>query len=456
LHRLVLIFALLSALASAGCHRSLSPEEKATRAELRQALREGSYAQAEKLARRVLQTSSHENGAWERLVHAQLGLRDFAGAKQTFAQWRRAVRKPSPKLDEFSGDVAAEEGDPVLALQLWKKALSANPRQVHLLRKIASLQQAQHRWADEDAALTAALAIEENATDRMARALCRRRLHRWSEALEDYRRACQLAPEDPDVHRGAKLFERLSKFLAHIRDLDARLAVTPADDQLLADRALLSLRSEDAELALEDTVAAANSAPWAMRPRIFQAIALLQLGRGEEASRLGITPGLRLEGLSSEFLETLSRLDSEISVERSNAELYVARAWQLNDVGQPTLALEDAETALRFDQKSAGAYAERGYASAKLGRGDEAFDRVKRATELDPNFSTGWQYRGELEMTRSDFVAAIESFSRALAINQTTVALQKREQCYRQIGLFTKAEEDHRTLETLNSRAPAL
>ncbi len=287
----------------------------------------------------------------------------------------------------------------------------------------------------------------------MARALCFRRLRHWPEALDDFRRAQELVPDDPDVRRGVKLFERLSKFLGEIRELDARIAVTPTDDQLLADRALLFLRGEDSDLALEDAEAAARIAPWAMRPRIFQAIALLQLGRGSETEKLHIDPGLRLDALSSEFLQSVGRLDSDILVERSNAELYVARAWQLNDAGQPTLALEDTATALRFDPNSAGAHAESAYALAKLGRGDEAFERIKRATELDQNFSTAWHYRGELEMVRGDFVAAVESLTRALAINQTPAALEKREACYRHIGLLAKAEEDQRALETLNANA---
>ena len=49
-----------------------------------------------------------------------------------------------------------------------------------------------------------------------------------------------VAPDDPEVHRGVKLFERLGKFLAEIRELDARIALAPDDDQTIADRAMLA------------------------------------------------------------------------------------------------------------------------------------------------------------------------------------------------------------------------
>ncbi len=52
-------------------------------------------------------------------------------------------------------------------------------------------------------------------------------------------------------------------------------------------------------------------------------------------------------------------------------------------------------------------------------------------------------------MSRGDFAAAVESFTRALAINQTPAALQKREECYMKLGQLEKAEADRRALEGL-------
>jgi tetratricopeptide (TPR) repeat protein len=158
---------------------------------------------------------------------------------------------------------------------------------------------------------------------------------------------------------------------------------------------------------------------------------------------------IRLEALTPEFLETIGRLDSEISAERNNAELYVSRAWQLNEIGQPALALQDAETAATLDPKAAGASAEASYALTKLGRGQEALEQIKRATELDQNFSTAWQYRGELEMARGETLSAIDSFTHSIESNQTAIALEKREQCYRRLGLLVKAEQDRKARDEL-------
>ncbi len=443
-------FALALLVGLGACKPPMSPEEKSLRAEVHQALEAHAYDHAVELAQRLVAKAPRDNGAWDRLVRAQLGAADLAAAKSSLEKWRAAVpRKLSPKWEELRGDVALQENEPALALESWNRAIVRRTNNVRVLRKIARLHGAERRWIQENETLTRLLAIEDNATDRVERALVRRRLHLWPEAMEDSRRAQELQPEAPEVRAATELFERLDKFVSAIRDLDTRLAITPGDDQLLADRALLFLRSGDAEMALVDSLAAEKLAPWAVRPRLFRALALLGLDRGEECEPLRVIPQLRLDALTPEFLETISRLDAEMSLERTNAELYVTRAWRLNEIGQPALAALDAENALRFDPKSAGAEAEIAYALSKLGQAENAFEHIKRATELDENFSTAWHYRGELEMRREDFAAAAESFTRALAINQTPATLEKLEECHMRLGQHEKAEVDRRALESL-------
>lgn len=444
----------LALILAPGCARKSAREVKQLRAELNQALQERSYEKAAQLARRAVTLKRRDNGNWDRLVQAQFGLRDFAGVKQTLEEWRRTAKKASLNLEEYTGDLALEQQEPALAVQAWMKILSVDPKNTRVLEKLARLAKRQRHWVKESMAWTARIDVRDNAIARINRALCWRHLHRWHDAFEDLGRAQELSPDDPEVMRGGKLFEQMGKFLAEIQELDAGLAVSPNDPGLLADRALIFLRSEDCELALKDSEEAARLGYWAMRPKLFQAIALIDLGRSEECESLTVQKLIRLEDLTPEFLETISRRDSEISVERSNAELYLARAWQLNEINQPGLALQDAENAVRLDPKLAGASAECSYALRRLGRADEALRQIKRATELDPTFSTAWQYRGELEMERGESLSAVESLSQAIEKSPTVAALQKREQCYRRLGLLLKAEQDRRALEELNAQTP--
>lgn len=444
----------VATLAFSSCHTATSKKQKALRAEFAQAMREHSYGRAAELARHLLTLNKQDNGSWDRLIQAQFGLRDYDGIKRTLEEWRRTASKSSSKLDEYTGDLALTQSDPVAAVEAWTKALTGEPKALHIFEKIAQAERNQKHWAEEDAAWTAYINVQDAGMARLRRALCRRHLHRWEDAFDDLKHAKKLAPNDPEVSRTEKLFAQMGDHLDQIREINAALAVSPNDPGLLADRALLSLKGQDYEMALEDSIEAARLGPWALRPRLFQGIALIELGRLDEGTALGIQKSTRLATLTPEFLETISRLDSEISVERSNADLYVARAWQLNEINQPILALQDAEKGARLDSKSAGACAESSYALMKLGRVEEALEQIKRATELDANLATAWQYRGELEMERGETMAAVDSLSRALDMNQTVTALQKREQCYRRLGLLVKAEQDRRTLEELNAGAP--
>jgi tetratricopeptide (TPR) repeat protein len=439
----------LSLVLVGGCRRSVSPEEMTTRRAVREALHGRAFNRAVPLARKVLDFAPNDDGAWARLAQAQLGARDLTGLRQTLGDWRSAVKKRSAKYDELRGDLARAEGRQAEALSAWKEAVAHRDREPRVFIKIARLQQANGHWKEAVIAWTQAMQNQPSAPALITRATCYRHLHDWEAARADLERAARIAPDDRLVRQERALLDRLGKFLVPIRDLDHQLKALPNDAFLLADRALLFLRAGDPSLALDDARQAARLAPGAVRPKLFRAIAEGMLGH---AANPAISPAvLRLESLSSDFLQTISRLDAEIAAEPKSAELLSNRAWQLNEIGQPKLALTDAETALENDPKSAGAWAEASYALAKLKRASEAYERIKQATTLDPNFSTAWQYRGELEIERADYLGAIDSLTRALAISQTAAALARREECYRKLGLLAKAEDDHRVLEQLKS-----
>jgi tetratricopeptide (TPR) repeat protein len=432
-----------------GCEPQAIREEKALSRQLARELQNHSYESAVPIARELLRRRPQEKRFWRRLVQAQMGLHDYEGARETLTRWGTAVQPGPAKIDEMEGDIAREEHDPARALQMWQQAAASDPKHRRVFEKIAKLQQQQGRWNEAIEAWTNSLKVKDNARGRLHRAICYRRLRNWDAALSDLHHAQKLAPNDAQVRRWSRLFENIGKYLDQLRELDAKLIALPGDVGLLGDSALLFLRCRDRHLALEQAETATRLAPWAMRPRLFQALALIGLGRTKECDRLSIKQPLRLESLRPEFLETLARLDSAISVEPKNADHYITRAWQLNEIAQPLLALQDAQKATELDPKSAAALVELSYALTKLNRADEALAKIKTATELDSTLAPAWEYRGELEMAGGNNLAAIDSLSRALAIRQTATALEKREECYRRVGLLTRADEDHRTLQKL-------
>jgi tetratricopeptide (TPR) repeat protein len=451
--RLVLRVVLLGSLVVSACQPESVRQEKTLRRQLVHELRNHSYAAAAPIARQLLQRKPRDERLWKQLVQAQLGLQDLDGAKQTLQRWRNAIPSASVRADEFEGDVAREEHNYQAALSTWEKVVQSQPNNHRVRQKVALLQQALQHWTEAESVWDSVLALKETPTARLNRAICGRRLHRWGVAFDDFERAQKLAPDDPEVRRWSKLFNGLQKYKEQILEVDAKIALLPDDFGLLGDRALLFLRCEDPEMALEDAEHAGKLAPWALRPKLFQGIALIQLGRGKQADSLGLWRPISVQALTSEFLETASRLDLAIAVERTNPEHFISRSWNLNEIGQPKLALQDAETAARLDSHSANALTELAYALSKLGQPDEAYGKVKQATEFDATAAAAWQYRGELEMARGDYLAAVDSLSRAAGIHQSVAVLQKRAECYQRLGLNARADEDHRTIQKLLSTA---
>ena len=78
---------------------------------------------------------------------------------------------PSPKLDEYIGDVALAEKDAAAALQAWHRLLGKNPRHLRVLTKVARVEQQQHHWLEAETAWTAALEEKETAEGLAQRAI---------------------------------------------------------------------------------------------------------------------------------------------------------------------------------------------------------------------------------------------------------------------------------------------
>lgn len=439
-------------LISPGCHRARSRHVRELTLRLQQAMRHNQFEEAENIADQILKDAPQNEEARSAMFECQVHKKDLERAQETVRRWRSDIARPRAKLEEADGDLAVAQGDEQRAVYQWQKALALDPHDERVLRKLAELEHKHGHWSEEVAAWSALLGTDKSSDAHLHRAIALRLLHSWKEAFADLQTAQSMAAPNPEIEKWSAQFERLGKFLDEIRELDAKISTSPADVAARGDQALLFLRAHDPELALPAAQEARRLATWAIRPRLLYGLALLQMDREDECEALLMRDTLRLEQLSPEVLENLRRLDDQIGVERNNPDFFVSRAWQLNEIGQPALARQDAESALGLDGKSSGACAELSYALMKLGQPDEALTKIKLATDFDAQSATAWQYRGEIEMTRGEAVAAVDSLSRALSLNQTAIALQKRAQCYRKLGYHERAQEDLHALDNLTAR----
>jgi tetratricopeptide (TPR) repeat protein len=277
-------------------------------------------------------------------------------------------------------------------------------------------------------------------------------------------KANKMDATDPQVKEWLPEFERLQKFLPQIKPLDAQIAKSPNDSAvagLLLERARVLILAGRPLLAIDDGERAFKLQPASMRARIELAEALLDAGQPENAAKLDVGYLRRGEDklataspsggghVSDAALRELGTLDGRLSVNPKDADALIARARILRDLRQFTLALADANAALAINDKSAAAHFEAAQNLDGLDRQKEALFHARIATELDPQNSNMWFFRGVLERQRADFAGAVASQTRSIEISESLVALSEREQSERRIGKTAEADADLRRIREL-------
>jgi tetratricopeptide (TPR) repeat protein len=404
------------------------------------------------LCHRILESAPRDQEVWETLVRAQIATTDYDRCVTSLDAWEKAAATRRPAIiDELRGDVAAAREQYDSAERYWRAYLAASPKAVDVIDKLADRLELTERWRDALDLRTRALAVADNAQERIARATIYLKFHDWDKALADAERANALDAADSRVKELYPKFESLRRFLPRIKALDQQIAKSlPAP---LLDQAQLLMGAGWPDLALKNCEQAMKLAPSMARARIQTGAALLGLNRVDDAAKLKVSHDLVRDknGLvDDEILKTLGARDTEIAQKPGSAEAFVNRAKTLRRLNQNLLALLDAQMAMNLDPHSAAACFQAAHALDGLGQVKQALAYVQKAAELDPNDPVTWYYRGLLEAGRADFEGAINSQTRSLQLRESYVALAEREKWERQTGRITEADSDAGRLQQLH------
>ena len=407
------------------------------------------------LSRRILAITPNDSNVWDTLAQTELETEDLDRLEQTLDAWQKAVRHPPAAIEDFRGDLSNRRKDYQNAERHWLAFLASKPSPADAATEydnLANLCAAQERWEDHAGYRTKAIAAQDSAARRVARAIAFLRLHKWDAAYADMAKANKMDATDSEVKEWLPQFERLQGFLPQIKALDAQIAKSPKDAGLLLERARIFTLAGRPLLALDDAQRALKLQPASMRARVQTAEALLDTGRPEDAAKLQVNDKLtRAEDkhVSEEILRRLGAIDALLVRDPHDVHALTARADNLALLKQFTLALTDAQAAAAIDDKSAAAHFAAAMTFYNLGNLKEALTEIRTATELDPNDPIKWFCRGIAEAGRADFPAAIESQTRSLNIHETAIALREREKCERRIGKTSEADADLRRISEL-------
>lgn len=407
------------------------------------------------LSRRILAITSTDSNIWQTLAQTELETDDLDRLEQTLGAWQKAVRHPPAAIEDFQGTLCFKRRDYQCAERHWLAYVATKPPASDAADEydsLADLCAAQARWEDHAAYRTKAIAAKDSAARRVARAIAFLRLSNWDAAYADIEKANKMDATDSQVKEWLPQFERLQLYLPRIKELDAEIAKSPNDFELFLQRARVFTVAGRPLLALDDAERAFKLQPASMRARIQTGEALLDTARAEEAAKLqvGRLSRDREDGhVSEQALLELGVNDALLAQDPKNVEALVARAGVLRSLQQLTLALADAQAAIAVNEKSADAHFVAAHLFDDLGEQKNALTHARIATELDPNDSAKWSFRGVLERQRADFRAAIQSQTRSLQIGESLLALSEREQCERRIGKISEADADLRRIREL-------
>lgn len=449
----VLILLTVSAFGSAE-----APELKALRDQLKKAQEAEDKPAIIELSRRIIAISPNDWATWDKLAQTQLDSEDLDDLEHTLDAWQTASKRPSAAIEDFQASLCFRRKDYHCAEQHWLAYIATKPPRSQIATvydNLAGLCATQSRWTDHAAYRAKAIAAEDTATRRVLHAVSLLRLHDWDAAYREMAKANKMDATDSQVKEWLPEFERLQKFLPQIKALDGQIAKSPNDPAvagLLLERARIFILAGRPALAMDDAERAFKLQPASMRARIQLAEAYLDAGQPENAAKLEVDRYLRRgedKHVSDEALKELQTLDARLSANPKDADALVARAKVLRELRQFTLALADANAALAINDKSAAAHFEAAQNLDGLDRQKEALAQARIATELDPNDSKMWFFRGVLERQRADFAAAVASQTHSIKISESLAALSEREQCQRRIGNTTDADADLRRIQEL-------
>src|SRR5262249_2075391 len=111
--------------------------------------------------------------------------------------------------------------------------------------------------------------------------------------------------------------------------------------------------------------------------------------------------------------------------------------------GEYALAIEDFNTALRLDPKSADAYHSRGLAYLQLGEHDRAIADLSEAIQLNPTDFRAYFNRGLMYSRTGDYERALADFGEAIRLNPNYAkAYLARSRVYLKMGDAAKADAD--------------
>lgn len=265
------------------------------------------------------------------------------------------------------------------------------------------------RYELQEVSTACSEAIAVNPTNEKAylyRGLANAALHNDVGAIEDFTKAIELDPRDPQPY-----FRRGEQYARY--DNDFLIVAKVITDQTRA-------------ISLSPTLTKA----YLLRGEAYQNVAL--------RTRYGL-----YDRVLAEY--AIADLSKVIEAEPTNEHAIWNRGFSYSMAGNYRQAVKDYSTLIGLRPSDGSIYHDRGRALANLGLRDEAIADFTKAIALNPKHSNPREARGELYLQGGEFQLAIDDFTVALALfPEGYVVYYSRGIAYNSLGDKERAVADWR------------
>ncbi len=254
---------------------------------------------------------------------------------------------------------------------------------------------------------------------------------REDDALESYRRAVRLAPENIEALTAlASLRMDRGEYAKAVALADRLLAISPNCVDARVIKAMAMAEKGRADRALSELNRALRINPDHFRARLERAGMHLRTGRMDEAFidyawcvGADNTNIRALHGLGESawrcgrVREAIDAYSIIIELGHGGADVYLGRAEALALAGRREEAVEDCTRALDYEPANPDIHASRGVFNMELGRYDDAMRDLSQAIALDGDLVEAIIARGDLRSRQGDLPGATADFAVAVRLS---------------------------------------
>ncbi len=148
--------------------------------------------------------------------------------------------------------------------------------------------------------------------------------------------------------------------------------------------------------------------------------------------------------------------ETEKYAERLLSWAYNRRGKIAAEMGRDEQALEDFESAVRYDKTRWRALHNRGVSYALVGRNEEALADLTRTIEINPQYANAFYNRAELHQERGQLDDALKDYGRVIQLAPDDAAAHNsRGYCYYQLRRYPHAVRDYTEAIRLDSENSA-